>query len=74
MYRVVTIASALLMKWDSILEKALGIKPNDLERNQTFLDKMSANGLHLDSGAKWIGLGKQQKGFPSKSGKNKGKR
>ena len=34
----------------SILEKALGIKSKDLERNQAFLNKMSANGLHLKPG------------------------
>ena len=57
-----------------ILEKALGIKPKDLERNQAFLDKMSANGLHLEPGEQWTGLGKQQKTFGNKKGKSKGKR
>ena len=57
-----------------ILERALGIKPKDLERNQAFLDKMSAIGLHLEPGEKWTGLGKQQKTFGNKSGKKKGKR
>ena len=57
-----------------ILEKALSIKPKDLERNQAFLDTMSANGLHLKPGEQWTGLGKQQKSFQNKSGKKKGKR
>ena len=57
-----------------ILEKALGIKPKDLERNQAFLNKMLANGLHLKPGEQWTGLGKQQKTFLTKSGKNKEKR
>ena len=57
-----------------ILEKVLGIKPKDLERNQAFLDKMSANGLHLKPGEQWTGLDKQQKTFLTKSGKNKGKK
>ena len=38
-----------------ILEKALGIKPKDLERNKAFLDTMSANGLHLMPGEQWTG-------------------
>ena len=57
-----------------ILEKALGIKPKDLERSQAFLDSMSANGLHLEPGEQWTGLGKQQKHSHSKSGKKKVKK
>lgn len=57
-----------------ILEKALGIKPKDLERDQVFLDTMAANGLHLKPGEQWAGIGKKQKNFHSKSGKQKGKR
>ena len=57
-----------------ILEKALSIKPKDLERNKAFLDTMSANGLHLMPGEQWTGLGKQQKEFHNKSGKKKGKK
>lgn len=57
-----------------ILEKALGIKPKDLERNHAFLDTMPANGLHLKHGEPWTGLGKQQKTFHNKAGKKKGKR
>lgn len=56
-----------------ILEKALGIKPKDLEKNQAFLDRMSTTGLLLEPGEQWTGLGKQQKTFHNKSGKNKGK-
>lgn len=43
------------------LEKAFGIRSKELERSQTFSDIMSANGLHLQPGKQWIGLGKQQK-------------
>ena len=57
-----------------ILEKALGIKPKDLERDQGFLNTMAANGLHLKPGELWAGIGKQQKNFHNKSGKKKGKR
>ena len=57
-----------------ILEKALGIKPKDLERDQVFLDTMATNGLHLKLGEQWVGIGKQQKTFHDKSGKKKGKR
>lgn len=57
-----------------ILEKALGIKPKDLERNQTFFERMSAHGLQLKPGEQWTGLDRQQKSFHNKSGKNKGKR
>ena len=57
-----------------ILEKALSIKPKDLERDQVFLDIIAANGLHLKPGEQWVEIGKQQKTFHSKSGKRKGKR
>ena len=42
-----------------ILEKALGIEPKDLERDQAFLDTMATNGLHLKPGEQWVGIGKQ---------------
>ena len=57
-----------------ILEKALGIKPKDLERDQGSLNTMAANGLHLKPSELWAGIGKQQKNFHNKSGKKKGKR
>ena len=57
-----------------ILEKALSIKPKDLERDQAFLDAMSANGLHLAPGQQWTGLDREQKTLHNKSGKNKAKR
>ena len=57
----------------SILEKALGIKPKDLERDQAFLDRMAVNGLHFKFCEQWVGIGKQQKNFQSRSGKKKGK-
>ena len=57
-----------------ILEKALGIKPKDLERDQIFLDAIAANGLHLKPGEQWAGIGKQQKSFHNKSGKKRGER
>ena len=57
-----------------ILEKAFGIKPKDLERDQVFLDTMAANGLHLKPGEQCAGIGKQQKTFHNKGGKKKGKR
>ena len=57
-----------------ILEKALGIKQKDLERDQAFLDKMSANGLHLEPGERWTGISKQQKTFHNKSGKKRGRK
>jgi len=57
-----------------ILEKALGIKPKDLERDQAFLDTMSAHGLDLKPGEQWTGLGKQQKTFHNKGGTKEGKR
>ena len=57
-----------------ILEKALGIKPKDLKRNKTFMDTMTANGLHLMPGEQWTGLGRQQESSHNKSGKKKGKK
>lgn len=57
-----------------ILEKALGINPKGLERNQAFLDTISANDLLLEPSEQWTWLGRQQKTFHNKSGKKKGKR
>ena len=59
-----------------ILEKAIGIRPKDLERNQAFLDTMSAHGLKLDpADEQKTGLfGKQPKTFQTKNRKKKGKR
>ena len=57
-----------------ILEKALGIRPKVLERDQGFLNTMAANGLHLKPGEQWTGICKQGKSFHDKSGKKKGKR
>lgn len=59
---------------EPILEKALGMKSKDLERDQGFLDTMTANGLQLKLGEQWTGIGKRQKSFHNKSGKKKGKR
>ena len=56
-----------------ILEKALGINPKDLERNQAFLDTTSANDLLLEPSEQWTWLGRQQKTFHNKSSKKKGK-
>lgn len=57
-----------------ILEKALGINPKDLERNQAFLDTISANDVLLEPSEQWTWLGRQQKNFHNKSGKKNGKR
>ena len=57
-----------------ILEKALGIKPKELKRDNAFLDKISANGLHLMPGEQWMGLGEEQKTIHNKGGKEKAKR
>ena len=57
-----------------ILERALNIKPKDLERNQAFVDTMLEHGLHLEPGTQWTGFDKQQKTFKNKGGKKKGKK
>lgn len=56
-----------------ILEKALGINPKGLERNQALLDTISANDLLLEPSEQWTWLGRQQKTFHNKSGKKKEK-
>jgi len=56
-----------------ILEKAFGIKPKDLERDQAFLDMISTHGLAFEPSQGWTGIGKQKKTLHHKSGKSKGK-
>ncbi|KAL6721995.1 hypothetical protein ACLMJK_001100 [Lecanora helva] len=57
-----------------ILERALSIKPKDLERDQAFVDMMLEHGLTLKPGVKWTGLDKQRKTFVNKNGKKKGRK
>ena len=56
-----------------ILEKALGIRPKDLDTSPAFLDMMAAKGLDVRPEETWTGLGKPQKNFHKKQGKKKGK-
>lgn len=56
-----------------ILEKALGIRPKDLEKDRGFLEMMAARGLHLEPGEEWSGVGVQRKTIRDRSGRKKGK-
>ena len=57
-----------------VLEKALGVRPKDLDASQAFLDLMAERGLELGDEETWTGLDKPQKKFGNKQGKKIGKK